>query len=135
MDHRLVVTGRGADLYCVASQGGSSGRNPQGDRPYAAAPYIERADELADRERYQTVYARRDGGAVTAPTGLHLPGTCWRRLRPGHQAGDGDPASGAGTFQPVREDDIESHVMHRGVCRGRRRAVRGDANNSRVAGR
>lgn len=76
-------------------------------------PYIDRADELADRERYQTVYARRDG-AVAAPTaGLHFDTPLLERL-----AAKGVEHTfvtlhvGAGTFQPVRADDIREHKMH-----------------------
>lgn len=76
-------------------------------------PYIDRADELADRERYQTVYARRDG-AVAAPTaGLHFDAALLERL-----AANGVEHTfvtlhvGAGTFQPVRADDIREHKMH-----------------------
>ncbi|GAA3910556.1 tRNA preQ1(34) S-adenosylmethionine ribosyltransferase-isomerase QueA [Halomonas cibimaris] len=76
-------------------------------------PYITRDDELTDRERYQTVYARRDG-AVAAPTaGLHFD----RPLLDALAAKGVDSAFvtlhvGAGTFQPVRADDIRDHHMH-----------------------
>jgi S-adenosylmethionine:tRNA ribosyltransferase-isomerase len=76
-------------------------------------PYITRAPDAADDERYQTVYAR-NSGAVAAPTaGLHF-----------HQAMlAGLSASGvalayitlhvgAGTFQPVEEEDLSKHRMH-----------------------
>ncbi len=76
-------------------------------------PYIDRADEDLDRDRYQTVYAR-EPGAVAAPTaGLHFTETQLDQL-----AADGiDHVSvtlhvGAGTFQPVRVDTIEEHTMH-----------------------
>lgn len=76
-------------------------------------PYIDRADELEDVQRYQTVYARKEG-AVAAPTaGLHFDEKLLARL-----AGNGiDQAFvtlhvGAGTFQPVRVQNIEEHVMH-----------------------
>lgn len=77
-------------------------------------PYIDRGDAAVDRERYQTVYGRRDG-AVAAPTaGLHFSAAQLQSLR---QAGIGTAFVtlhvGAGTFQPVRVDDIRNHVMHR----------------------
>ncbi|GAB2792274.1 tRNA preQ1(34) S-adenosylmethionine ribosyltransferase-isomerase QueA [Halomonas shantousis] len=77
-------------------------------------PYIEREDELADRERYQTVYARRDG-AVAAPTaGLHFDGPLLDAMRSrGIETAFVTLHVGAGTFQPVRVDDIASHHMHR----------------------
>ncbi|MFB9145935.1 tRNA preQ1(34) S-adenosylmethionine ribosyltransferase-isomerase QueA [Halomonas alkalicola] len=76
-------------------------------------PYIDRADESADRERYQTVYARR-AGAVAAPTaGLHFDEPLLGRLaEKGVERAFVTLHVGAGTFQPVRVDDIREHVMH-----------------------
>ncbi|WLI74667.1 tRNA preQ1(34) S-adenosylmethionine ribosyltransferase-isomerase QueA [Halomonas alkalicola] len=76
-------------------------------------PYIDRADESADRERYQTVYARR-AGAVAAPTaGLHFDEPLLGRLAErGVERAFVTLHVGAGTFQPVRVDDIREHVMH-----------------------
>ncbi len=76
-------------------------------------PYIGRKAESADRERYQTVYARHLG-AVAAPTaGLHFDADVFaaleaRRIRHAFVT----LHVGAGTFQPVRVDDIERHEMH-----------------------
>jgi S-adenosylmethionine:tRNA ribosyltransferase-isomerase len=76
-------------------------------------PYIGRTPDLADRERYQTVYAR-NLGAVAAPTaGLHFDADIFaalaaRRIRHAFVT----LHVGAGTFQPVRVDDIEGHQMH-----------------------
>jgi S-adenosylmethionine:tRNA ribosyltransferase-isomerase len=77
-------------------------------------PYIRRADEAADRERYQTVYARHPG-AVAAPTaGLHFSRKIIERLElAGIGAGYVTLHVGAGTFQPVRAERVEDHVMHR----------------------
>lgn len=76
-------------------------------------PYIDRADDAADRERYQTVYAER-AGAVAAPTaGLHFDQALLAAL-----ADKGVATAfvtlhvGAGTFQPVRVERIENHHMH-----------------------
>ncbi|MCE8020979.1 tRNA preQ1(34) S-adenosylmethionine ribosyltransferase-isomerase QueA [Halomonas sp. MCCC 1A11036] len=76
-------------------------------------PYIDRADELADRDRYQTVYARRDG-AVAAPTaGLHFDEPLLERLAAkGVESAFVTLHVGAGTFQPVRADNIREHQMH-----------------------
>ncbi|WP_417531337.1 tRNA preQ1(34) S-adenosylmethionine ribosyltransferase-isomerase QueA [Marinobacter lipolyticus] len=80
-------------------------------------PYVDRPDESSDRERYQTVYAR-EAGAVAAPTaGLHFDESMLERLK----AQGVDVAwvtlhVGAGTFQPVRVDRIEDHVMHSEVA-------------------
>lgn len=76
-------------------------------------PYIQRADIETDRERYQTVFARSPG-AVAAPTaGLHFDQAMLETLRQrGVSFAHITLHVGAGTFQPVRGDDIDSHVMH-----------------------
>jgi S-adenosylmethionine:tRNA ribosyltransferase-isomerase len=76
-------------------------------------PYIARAAESHDRERYQTVYARAPG-AVAAPTaGLHFDAPLFAALEArGVQRAFVTLHVGAGTFQPVRVDDIATHVMH-----------------------
>lgn len=76
-------------------------------------PYIERADEHTDRERYQTVYARRDG-AVAAPTaGLHFDDAMLEEMeKRGIEKAFVTLHVGAGTFQPVRVDNILEHHMH-----------------------
>ena len=77
-------------------------------------PYIDRADEALDRERYQTVYARAPG-AVAAPTaGLHFDDALLNRLRAqGVEIAAITLHVGAGTFQPVRADDVADHRLHR----------------------
>lgn len=77
-------------------------------------PYIDRPDEAADRERYQTVYAQR-AGAVAAPTaGLHFDNELLAALRDkGVETAFVTLHVGAGTFQPVRVERIEKHHMHR----------------------
>ena len=77
-------------------------------------PYIERHPDASDMERYQTVYAR-EPGAVAAPTaGLHFDQAMLARLREqGIDLGYVTLHVGAGTFQPVRVDDIHNHQMHR----------------------
>jgi S-adenosylmethionine:tRNA ribosyltransferase-isomerase len=76
-------------------------------------PYIDRVDNVSDRERYQTVYAR-EPGAVAAPTaGLHFDDAMLAALRDkGVDVQFVTLHVGAGTFQPVRTDDIREHVMH-----------------------
>jgi S-adenosylmethionine:tRNA ribosyltransferase-isomerase len=77
-------------------------------------PYIARPDDARDSERYQTVYARQPG-AVAAPTaGLHFDAPLLDALRArGVDFGYVTLHVGAGTFQPVREEKIEDHEMHR----------------------
>ena len=76
-------------------------------------PYIEREAGQADAERYQTVYARKEG-AVAAPTaGLHFDEAMLEQIRArGAEFAYVTLHVGAGTFQPVRVDDIREHPMH-----------------------
>ncbi len=76
-------------------------------------PYIDRADEELDEERYQTVYADKPG-AVAAPTaGLHFtPELLSALAAKGVNSAFVTLHVGAGTFQPVRVDDIRDHHMH-----------------------
>ncbi len=76
-------------------------------------PYIDRPDEPADRERYQTIFACHDG-AVAAPTaGLHFTPEILERLR-GRGIGlcEITLQVGLGTFQPIRCENLELHKMH-----------------------
>jgi S-adenosylmethionine:tRNA ribosyltransferase-isomerase len=77
-------------------------------------PYIARPADAADRERYQTVYAR-DPGAVAAPTaGLHFDLPLLARLKArGIVLAYLTLHVGAGTFQPVDAEDLTQHRMHR----------------------
>ncbi|MFZ3201084.1 MAG: tRNA preQ1(34) S-adenosylmethionine ribosyltransferase-isomerase QueA [Candidatus Acidiferrales bacterium] len=76
-------------------------------------PYIRRADEPADRERYQTVYAR-DGSAIAAPTaGLHFTPQILERLAArGIAIAEITLDVGLGTFEPVRTERLEHHKIH-----------------------
>lgn len=76
-------------------------------------PYIKREDDSADRERYQTVFAR-EPGAVAAPTaGLHFDQGQLNRLRSiGVELGYLTLHVGAGTFQPLREEQLQSGELH-----------------------
>ena len=76
-------------------------------------PYIERADDAADVDRYQTVYAR-EPGSVAAPTaGLHFTPELLAALDArGVRRGEVVLHVGAGTFKPVETDDPADHQMH-----------------------
>ncbi|UUO22588.1 tRNA preQ1(34) S-adenosylmethionine ribosyltransferase-isomerase QueA [Colwellia sp. M166] len=76
-------------------------------------PYIDRPDEDSDRERYQTVYNEKPG-AVAAPTaGLHFDDTLMAKLKAkGVDFAFVTLHVGAGTFQPVKVDEIADHIMH-----------------------
>ena len=77
-------------------------------------PYIDRPDDSADRERYQTVYAKK-AGAVAAPTaGLHFDEALLAQIRAmGVETAFVTLHVGAGTFQPVRVEKLEDHHMHK----------------------
>ena len=110
-----TVTGRDGEFFLLRFDAGEPveklllrlGRMP-------LPPYIARDAEAADEERYQTVYARAVG-AVAAPTaGLHFDAPLLDALRTrGIDSGYVTLHVGAGTFQPVRSERIEVHVMHR----------------------
>jgi S-adenosylmethionine:tRNA ribosyltransferase-isomerase len=76
-------------------------------------PYIKRAAEPADRERYQTIYARQ-GSAVAAPTaGLHFTPEILQRVRArGIEIAELTLDVGLGTFEPVRTERLEDHKIH-----------------------
>lgn len=76
-------------------------------------PYMERDDAEEDKERYQTVYAEKPG-AVAAPTaGLHFDDALMARLKDkGVNFAYVTLHVGAGTFQPVKVDDVTNHQMH-----------------------
>lgn len=105
---------READL-CVVHLEGAETWLPflaaQGHTPLP--PYINRAPDAADRERYQTVYARQPG-AVAAPTaGLHFDQALLEQLEAlGVQRAFLTLHVGAGTFKPLRVEALHEHVMH-----------------------
>ncbi len=112
--YRLQVTGREDALFALSSEGGpplTDILNDIGHMPLP--PYIAREDEGADQERYQTVFAEQEG-AVAAPTaGLHFTRELLDEIaRKGVRSATVTLHVGAGTFQPVRTDNIEDHVMH-----------------------
>jgi len=76
-------------------------------------PYISRQPSVMDEARYQTIYASKPG-AVAAPTaGLHFDEAMLQELRTrGAQIAYVTLHVGAGTFQPVRVDDVNKHQMH-----------------------
>ena len=110
----IEVWGREGDLFLIEGADGeelpsllaASGHVP-------LPPYITRADDALDAERYQTVFADKPG-AVAAPTaGLHLDEAMLEEIAArGVSLTKVTLHVGAGTFQPLRSDDIEAHVMH-----------------------
>ena len=77
-------------------------------------PYIGREDQPADRERYQTVYARQTGSVAAPTAGLHFTPEILARIKArGIETAEVTLHVGLGTFQPVREERVEDHKLHR----------------------
>jgi len=116
-DLRAEVLGRQGDLYELhfdIEQPLMEALERYGHIPLP--PYIDRPDEPLDRQRYQTVYAKH-AGAVAAPTaGLHFDENMLVSLtEKGVDTAFVTLHVGAGTFQPMRVDVIEDHIMHREI--------------------
>jgi S-adenosylmethionine:tRNA ribosyltransferase-isomerase len=106
------IIGRQDDLWCVEFPGSAlEFFEKWGDVPLP--PYIHRTPDENDRERYQSIFAR-ERGAVAAPTAsLHFDQALSRRIEEmGVERAFVTLHVGAGTFQPVRIDDLDAHVMH-----------------------
>jgi S-adenosylmethionine:tRNA ribosyltransferase-isomerase len=110
---RVRVVGREGDLYRVAfAEPVHALLERCGSVPLP--PYITHCADAEDAERYQTVYAERPG-AVAAPTaGLHFDAELLARIAArGARVSKLTLHVGAGTFQPVRVEEVEAHRMHR----------------------
>jgi S-adenosylmethionine:tRNA ribosyltransferase-isomerase len=106
------VVGREGDLWCVEVPGDAlEFFETWGQIPLP--PYIHRAAGAEDRERYQSIFAR-EKGAVAAPTAsLHFDARLMTKLETvGIERAFVTLHVGAGTFQPLRTDDLDAHTMH-----------------------
>ena len=113
-DADVGVTGRAGALFTLWSPHVPFAELMKSSGHMPLPPYISREDADADRERYQTVYAEHEG-AVAAPTaGLHFTPQIMDQLQAmGIEFAWVTLHVGAGTFQPVRVDDLSQHVMHK----------------------
>lgn len=76
-------------------------------------PYLNRQAEESDNERYQTLYARIDGSVAAPTAGLHFTEAVIRKLEKKHiSTAELTLHVGAGTFQPVKSEEISGHEMH-----------------------
>jgi S-adenosylmethionine:tRNA ribosyltransferase-isomerase len=109
----LEVTGKKGIFYHLSLAGGGFSILLENLGHMPLPPYITRNDTAADRERYQTVYARKPG-AVAAPTaGLHFDSESLAKIESmGVGRAEVTLHVGAGTFQPVRAENIQDHQMH-----------------------
>ena len=111
---RLEVLGRDGGFFHLRLQGeGSLAELLDRAGSLPLPPYIHHAPGADDAERYQTVFAR-EPGAVAAPTaGLHFDSPLLEALKArGIETATLTLHVGAGTFQPVRVDDLSEHRMH-----------------------
>ena len=110
----VSVDGREGDLFILsAGTGDTLAEMMESIGHMPLPPYISREDTIDDFSRYQTVYADNPG-AVAAPTaGLHFDETLLDQLNEkGVDSAFVTLHVGAGTFQPVRSENIEDHEMH-----------------------
>lgn len=76
-------------------------------------PYIKRKADIADSERYQTIYAEAEGSVAAPTAGLHFTDSLFEKLQARNiQRGYVTLHVGAGTFQPVKSHTMEEHPMH-----------------------
>ncbi|WP_456405062.1 tRNA preQ1(34) S-adenosylmethionine ribosyltransferase-isomerase QueA [Thiolapillus sp.] len=109
----LEVEGREGDMFILSLEGPGFMDLMAEHGHMPLPPYIQRDDEHFDESRYQTVYARQEGSVAAPTAGLHFD----RRLLSELQKQGVDTARvtlhvGAGTFQPVRVENLAEHVMH-----------------------
>ncbi len=112
-ERQVLVEEREGELFKLALSQGDfySLMADEGHMPLP--PYIQREDEAQDQERYQTIYAE-NLGAVAAPTaGLHFDTALFEELKNiGVELAFVTLHVGAGTFQPVRTENLDEHLMH-----------------------
>ena len=77
-------------------------------------PYLQRQTEVADYDRYQTVYAKQEGSVAAPTAGLHFTPLLLQQLeQQGIKKQFVTLHVGAGTFQPVKSETMQQHNMHR----------------------
>lgn len=113
-DYKIIIDARQDNLFVLSFQDQQpllEILNQIGHMPLP--PYMEREDELEDKERYQTVFGQHPG-AVAAPTaGLHFDQVLLDEIKKmGVETAFVTLHVGAGTFQPVRTEHIEDHQIH-----------------------
>lgn len=114
-DFMIKPTARKGMFFLIETQDGTSITELMdkfGHMPLP--PYIQREDEIEDKSRYQTVYAK-EKGAVAAPTaGLHFDEELLQKIKDkGINTAYVTLHVGAGTFQPVKTESINDHIMHK----------------------
>lgn len=113
-----TITARHANLFDVAfAQDTPLLTRLQSIGHMPLPPYIKRADQVDDQHRYQTIYAEWPGSVAAPTAGLHFDQDLLTALQnKGIQQAFVTLHIGAGTFSPVRTDDIRQHTMHSEVA-------------------
>jgi len=114
-NHSIRATAKKGMFYLIETVGDTSLSELMEEFGHMPLPpYIQRQDQSEDQERYQTVYAK-EKGAVAAPTaGLHFDEELLTTLKQaGIETAFVTLHVGAGTFQPVKTDSIDDHIMHK----------------------
>ena len=110
---RAKVVERLSDTIIVESEGTLGEEYFESHGHVPLPPYIKRADEAVDQDRYQTVYARNIGSAAAPTAGLHFTAELLEAIKAaGHRVVFVTLHVGLGTFAPVRAENIEDHTMH-----------------------
>jgi S-adenosylmethionine:tRNA ribosyltransferase-isomerase len=109
---QLRVTGRHEDLFEVEVNGHIVDMlHEVGHMPLP--PYISRPDEESDKQNYQTLFAKHQGSVAAPTAGLHFDEVMLQLIQQKKiQLAEVTLHVGAGTFKPVRADEIKDHVMH-----------------------
>jgi S-adenosylmethionine:tRNA ribosyltransferase-isomerase len=111
LEARVVTPGDPLEVTLRADEGVEAWLARAGHVPIP--PYLRREEEPLDRERYQTVFARRLGSVAAPTAGLHLTEALIERLRERRvELGTVTLQIGLGTFRPVEADDLDRHPMH-----------------------
>jgi S-adenosylmethionine:tRNA ribosyltransferase-isomerase len=133
----FTVLGRDGALFDLRSVDGSDIQTLLARHGHVPLPpYIARADEAADQERYQTVYAREAGSAAAPTAGLHFDEALLAAIAARGIGIDYVTLHvGAGTFQSLREDELDKVVLHREWCRVRPELVARIAATKAAGGR
>lgn len=110
--YELTVLGREHDLFHVKLNGPITDiLNHIGHMPLP--PYIDRPDDANDKQNYQTIFAQHEGSVAAPTAGLHFDQVLLDKLaQKGVEIASITLHVGAGTFQPVRVDNIKDHAMH-----------------------
>ena len=109
----VEVIGRDGEFFRLRFLNGNALETIEALGHMPLPPYIERPDEASDMERYQTVYAKHKGSVAAPTAGLHFDESLLKKLMDkGVDTAYVTLHVGAGTFQPVRVENIKDHQIH-----------------------